>query len=232
MSTIRRPRPTMAADDAAEPMSRLEPYQQELMSHAARMLGSRFEAEDAVQETMVRAWNALDRFQGRSQLRSWLYRICTNVCLDMVASRRRRPQPGPDAFRADAATATTPLQGVALADGDPAELAVARESIRLALTTMLQHLPPRQRSVLMLREVLHWRAAEVAQLLDMSVASVNSALQRARATVRGARLVHDLAPSSEVDDQMRSRVDRYARALESSDVDTLTRLLARESAAG
>lgn len=220
-----------SAGDIAEPMMRLQPYQQELMSHAERMLGSRFEAEDAVQETMVRAWSALDRFEGRSQLRSWLYRICTNVCLDMAASRRRRPQAGLDASKTETATVTTPLQSVALADGDPAELAVARESIRLALMTMLQRLPPKQRSVLMLREVLHWRAAEVAQLLDISVASVNSALQRARSTVRQARLTQDEGPSPDVDDETRSRVDRYARALETSDVDTLTSLLARESAA-
>jgi RNA polymerase sigma-70 factor (ECF subfamily) len=205
-------------------MTRLEPYQRELTHHAARMLGSGFEAEDAVQETMVRAWNALDRFQGRSQLRSWLYRICTNVCLDMLASQRRRARAGLEASERDSVAPPPSPPG-----GGPAEVAVARESVRLALMTMLQHLSPKQRAVLILREVLHWSAAEIAELLETSVASVNSALQRARATVRRACYALDATPSSDVDDETRSRLDRYARALETSDVVALTALVSLEA---
>ncbi len=212
----------------AEPMRRLEPYQGELRRYAARMLGSRFEAEDAVQETMVRAWNALDRFEGRSQLRSWLYRICTNVCLDMLASRQRRALLDLDVLQSEIATsAPGALTTGVPSDADPADVAVARESVRLALVTVLHYLPPKQRAVLILREVLHWSAAEIAELLGISVASVNSALQRARATLRGLPAA---TRSIDVDEQTRSRVGRYAQALESSDVTALTALLAHEAA--
>jgi RNA polymerase sigma-70 factor, ECF subfamily len=173
----------------------LEAHRQELTAYCYRMLGSAFEAEDAVQDTFVRAWRGYGRFEGRSALRSWLYRIATNVCLDMLSGRERRARPmdlGP-AMRAD-----TPL-GAALPEmtwiqpipdgrvlptgGDPAAVAELRESIRLAFVATLQRLPARQRAVLILREVLQWQATEVAELLDASVASVNSALQRARATL-------------------------------------------------
>jgi RNA polymerase sigma-70 factor (ECF subfamily) len=217
------------ADRPAEPMKRLEPYQGELRRYAARMLGSRFEAEDAVQETMVRAWNALDRFEGRSQLRSWLYRICTNVCLDMLASRQRRALLELEVSQSEIATSAPGgaiTTGVP-SDADPADVAVARESVHLALVTVLHYLPPKQRAVLILREVLHWSATEIAELLGTSVASVNSALQRARATLRGLPVA---TRPIDVDETTRSRVGRYAQALESSDVIALTALLAHDAA--
>ena len=205
-----------------EPMHRLEPYRRELTQHAARVLGSRFEAEDAAQEAILRAWNALDRFDGRSQLRTWLYRICTNVCIDMLGSRQRR---APDRVTV-AAAASVPGAESHL---DPADVAVARESVRLVLATVLQTLPPRQRAVLMLREVLYWRASETAQLLGTSVASVNSALQRARATLRANAATRDPDRSVEVDDETRCRLDRYASALAASDVQALADLVAQEA---
>jgi len=218
-------------DRPAEPMTQLAPYHSELTQFAARMLGSRFEAEDAVQETMVRAWNALDRFEGRSQLRSWLYRICTNVCFDMLASRQRRALPMVEVSPGEIATTSpNPLTPSISSDRDPADVAVTRESVHLALVTVFQYLPPKQRAVLMLREVLHWSASEIAELLDTSVASVNSALQRARATLRGARVARDSTRSIDVDEEVHARLTRYTRALESSDVNALTALLALEAA--
>ena len=181
--------PTSAPSD-------LEQYRRELTGYCYRMLGSGFEADDAVQETMVRAWRSLDRFEGRSALRSWLYRIATNVCLDMLrgppapragdgprAGVDRRLVPSARPARSTPGCRPIPDAQVLPEDGDPAELAASRETIRLAFVTALQHLPARQRAVLILREVLRWQATEVAELLDTSVASVNSALQRARATL-------------------------------------------------
>jgi RNA polymerase sigma-70 factor (ECF subfamily) len=214
----------------------LEQHRAELTSYAYRMLGSTFEAQDAVQETLLRAWRGLDRFEGRAALRSWLYRIATNVCLDMLKGRERRARPmdlGP------ARTADTPL-GEALpettwiqpipdgrilpADGDPAELADSRETIRLAFVAALQHLPPRQRAVLILREVLRWKATEVAELLDTTVASVNSALQRARSTL-AASDVTATGPSQPMDEAQRALLARYVDAFERYDMDSLTALL-------
>jgi RNA polymerase sigma-70 factor (ECF subfamily) len=217
----------------------LEGHRAELTAYAYRMLGSSFEAEDAVQETMIRAWRGLDRFEGRSALRSWLYRIATNVCLDMLKGRQRRARPvdlGP------AGTAEVPLgeplsegawiepipDGQVLPeDGDPAELAESRESIRLAFVAALQHLPPRQRAVLILREVLRWKADEVAELLDTTVASVNSALQRARASL--AATDTESEPSRPMDQGQRALLARYVDAFERYDMDVLTALL-REDA--
>ena len=158
------------------------------------MLGSSFEAEDAVQETMIRAWRGYERFEGRAALRSWLYRIATNVCLDMLNGRERRARPmdlGPAREPIESNLNTLPEvtwiepvpDGLVVPEGDPADVAVARETIRLAFIAALQHLPPRQRAVLILCEVLRWQASEVAELLETSVPSVNSALQRARATL-------------------------------------------------
>src|SRR5262249_20226645 len=150
-------------------------------------LASPFDAEDAVQETFLRAWRGFDRFEGRAAVRTWLYRIATNVCLDMLGSSQRRARPmdlGPsrepvagDLHEPPRATGGEALPSSRLvAEGDPAEAAVASEAIRLAFVAALQHLPPRQRAVLILCEVLHWQASEVAELLETSVASVNSAL--------------------------------------------------------
>jgi len=219
---------------------RLEQHRRELTGYCYRMLGSTFEAEDAVQETMVRAWRGIDRFEGRAALRSWLYRIATNVCLDMLDGRRRRARPmdlGPsgsaETFHATTQPEATWLEPIPDAralpeDGDPAELAAARETLRLAFVNALQHLPARQRAVLILREVLRWQASEVAELLETSVASVNSALQRARAQLGDI----DVTPESAVeplDEEKRALLDRYVAAFESYDMDALIPLL-REDA--
>jgi RNA polymerase sigma-70 factor (ECF subfamily) len=225
--------PAMPADSD---LSQLERYRVELTGYCYRMLGSAFEAEDAVQETLVRAWRGLDRFEGRSALRSWLYRIATNVCLSMLTASQRRARP---MDLAPATTADTPLP-VALPEavwiepvpdgrvvpdgGDPAEVAVARESVRLAFVAALQHLPPKQRAVLILREVLRWKAEEVAELLDTTVASVNSALQRARATLATTH-ADDAAPSEPTDEAHQALLARYVDAFERYDMDALTALL-------
>ena len=218
----------------------LEEYRGELTAYCYRMLASPFEAEDAVQETMVRAWRALDRFEGRSALRSWLYRIATNVCLDMLVGRERRARPmelGPAREPIEANLNTLPevtwIEPVPDAlvvppEGDPAAVAVARETIRLAFVAALQHLPARQRAVLILCEVLHWKASEVAELLETSVASVNSALQRARATLEAT----DLSPadaSPELDEPDRELLARYVQAFEQYDIEALTSLIQEDA---
>jgi RNA polymerase sigma-70 factor, ECF subfamily len=205
------------------------------------MLGSTFEAEDAVQETMVRAWKSIDRFEGRAALRSWLYRIATNVCLDALNGRQRRARPmdfGPaGAAEADftanmqpeaAWLEPIPDSRTIAAEADPAELAASRETLRLAFVNALQHLPPRQRAVLILREVLRWQATEVAELLDTSVASVNSALQRARAQLSEGDLTPD-SPVEPLDDAHRELLDRYVAAFENYDMDALTGLLQEDA---
>ena len=225
---------TTAAEAVRTPEDQLEPYRTELTAYAYRMLGSAFEAEDAVQETMVRAWKSLDRFEGRSQLRSWLYRIATNVCLDMLGSRQRRARPMdlepashadrplPPPLTEAVWIEPAPDSLVVPSSGDPANVALARESVRLAFMAALQHLPPKQRAVLILREVLRWRASEVAELLDTSVASVNSALQRARATLDGLGESADSGPLDEASEELLSR---YVSAFESYDMEALTALL-------
>jgi len=213
----------------------LEQHRRELTGYCYRMLGSTFEAEDAVQETLLRAWRNIDRFEARSALKSWLYRIATNVCLDMLAGRKRRARPmdlGP-AGTADSLLSTQPEatwiepipDGRVLPEhGDPAELAESRETLRLAFVAALQHLPASQRAVLILREVLSWKAAEVAELLDTSVASVNSTLQRARAGLATSNLSpSDPAPLMQDDQQ--ELLDRYVNAFEAFDIDSLVTLL-------
>jgi RNA polymerase sigma-70 factor (ECF subfamily) len=202
----------------------LEQYRRELTGYCYRMLGSAFEAEDAVQETMLRAWRSLDRFEGRSALKSWLYRIATNVCFDSLAGRERRARPmdlGPaqeplfeNLAELPEVTWITPLP-------TPDELAEQRETLRLAFVAALQHLPPKQRAALILCEVLKWQASEAAELLETSVASINSALQRARATLATA----DTAEPAELDDETRALLDRYVSAFEVYDIDRLTELL-------
>jgi RNA polymerase sigma-70 factor (ECF subfamily) len=225
-----------AAFATADLELQLERYRRELTAYAYRLLGSAFEAEDAVQETLLRAWRSLDRFEGRSSLRSWLYRIATNVCLDMLdgEQRRARPMDLAPAKSADAplgeplAEATwilpIPDSRVLPADADPADVAESRESIRLAFIAALQHLPPRQRAVLILREVLRWKATEVAELLDTTVASVNSALQRARSTL-AATNVNESDRAQPMDDAQRVLLARYVDAFERYDLDSLTSLL-------
>jgi len=211
----------------------LEPFRVELTGYCYRMLGSAFEAEDAVQETMIRAWRGYEGFQGRSALRSWLYRIATNVCLTMLGSSQRRARPmdlGPSspatAMPADPLPESTWIMPVpdnrVLPEGDPAEVAVARETIRLAFVAALQHLPAKQRAVLILREVLAWSAAEVAELLDTTVASVNSALQRARATLTVVDASATLQP---LDKDQLALLARYVDAFERYDMDSLASLL-------
>jgi RNA polymerase sigma-70 factor (ECF subfamily) len=225
----------------------LEAYRRELTGYCYRMLGSGFEAEDAVQDTLLRAWQAADRFEGRSSVRSWLYRIATNVCLDMLRGRSRRARPmefGPAMPPEEASLAqvlpenswVSPIADsrVLPEDGDPAEIAVARETIRLAFVTALQHLPPRQRAALILCEVLRWQAAETADLLGTSVAAVNSALQRARATlaaVQGSPEPAEAIPASAApaEDADRELLAQYVDAFERYDIDALVKLLAQDA---
>jgi RNA polymerase sigma-70 factor, ECF subfamily len=215
---------------------RLLEHRRELTGYCYRMLGSSFDAEDAVQETLVRAWRGLADFEGRSALRSWLYRIATNVCLDQLSGRQRRalpmdlsgnPYPPVEHSLAGRRPGTAWVEPVLdrqvlPEDGDPAERAVAKESIRLAFIAALQHLPPRQRAVLILREVLRWKADEVAQLLETTVASVNSALQRARATLAAAGGAPAPRP---LDSDDRELLARYVDAFERYDIDAIVRLL-------
>jgi len=221
----------------------LEQYRPALTGHCYRMLGSVVEAEDAVQEAMLRAWKGLDRFQEQSSLKTWLYRIATNVCLDALSSGKhqrvhpvaiceepavvtdgmalpQRPredwvEPIPDALALPAAQ-----------DSDPEERAILRESIRLAFVAALQYLPPRQRAVLLLTQVLNWSAAETAQSLDMSVAAVNSALQRARATLEAR---NPAVVPRELSEEQRRLLARYVEAFERYDVAALTQLLHEEA---
>jgi RNA polymerase sigma-70 factor (ECF subfamily) len=218
-----------------------EQLRPQLTGYCYRMLGSAFEAEDAVQETMLRAWRSFDRFEGRAALSSWLYRIATNVCLTMLDGRSRRARPmdfGPaGSSGVDPTTLVThhgeetwvepiPDALVTPVGGDPAALVESRETLRLAFVAALQHLPARQRAVLILREVLRWQATEVAELLETSVASVNSALQRARATLAAREVAVDDAPSGgELAADDRELLGRYVEAFEDFDLDALVALL-------
>jgi RNA polymerase sigma-70 factor (ECF subfamily) len=223
-----------AAGTAVALEQQLEAYRIELTAYCYRMLGSA-DAEDAVQETFIRAWRGYERFEGRAALRSWLYRIATNVCFDMLESRKRRARPmdlgparEPIAENLNALPEVTWIEpipdGRVVPEGDPAEVTEARETIRLAFVAALQHLPPRQRAVLILCEVLRWKASEVAELLETSVASVNSALQRARATLEASGLTAaETEPSVDAADA--DLLARYVAAFESYDMDALTSLI-------
>ena len=212
-------------------MDVLSPYRRELLTHCYRMLGSVHDAEDLVQETMLRAWRAYDSFEGRSTLRTWLYRIATTQCLTALESRARRPLPAGLGGPSDAGGEPLEVREEVpwlepLPTGDPAEVVTSRESTRLAFVAALQHLPARQRAVLILRDVLAWRAAEVAELLDTTVAAVNSALQRARAQL------DEVAPTPETvvaPADKRELLERYVEAFERKDVDAIVALLAQDA---
>jgi len=218
--------PTVAAGELEQS---LEQHRTELTAYCYRMLGSPFEAEDAVQETFIRAWKGFERFEGRAALRSWLYRIATNVCIDMLSGRERRARP------MDLGTAGEPIEAnlhmlpeVTWIQPmpDPVDAAVERDTIRLAFVAALQHLPPRQRAVLIC-EVLRWQATEVAELLDTSVASVNSALQRARATLEKSDVsAADRAPLDEASQEL---LARYVVAFQDYDIEALTSLIQEDA---
>jgi RNA polymerase sigma-70 factor (ECF subfamily) len=229
---VRASRPSGAT--AAELAEHLEDHRSELTGYCSRMLGSPVEAEDAVQETLMRAWRGRDGFEGRGALRSWLYGIATNVCFDHLNSRRRKAHPI-DLSPGSAAEASLgpPLQTTAwlvptdtraVAATDPADVAASRDEVRLALIAALRQLPPRQRAVLILREVLRWPAREVADLLGTSVPSVNSALQRARATL-AARQDGDTDRPESLDDTGRALVARFVDAFARHDFDALVAVL-------
>ena len=239
MANVVLERASVACRDVTAPAplapADLEPYRRELTGYCYRMLGAGSEAEDAVQETMLRAWQHADRFEGRSSVRSWLYRIATNVCIDMQRHVQRRARPmelGPASPPAEShlgsvlpeATWVTPIPDsrVAPERSDPAEVAQYRESIRLAFVTALQHLPARQRAALILCEVLRWQVTEVAALLDTSAAAVNSALQRARATLGALPADPHPAPLDADDAEL---LERYVAAFERYDVEGLVTLL-------
>jgi RNA polymerase sigma-70 factor (ECF subfamily) len=224
----------MAVETEPDFLSQADPYRRELLAHCYRMLGSVHDAEDLVQETMLRAWRGYEKFEGRSTLRTWLYRIATTQCLTALESRGRRPLPtglggpsdtgGQPLEKRDEVPWLEPMPG----DDDPAAIVTSRESTRLAFVAALQHLPSRQRAVLILRDVLAWRAAEVAELLGTTTAAVNSALQRARAQLA------DVAPTpedvTEPDTEHEQRLlARYVAAFERKDVDAIVSLLAEDA---
>ena len=229
-----------ATVDSSEVGLRLEQHRVELTAYCYRMLGSAFEAEDAVQETMLRAWRSFDRFEGRAALRSWLYRIATNVCLDLLSGAQRRARPmdlaapqTADALLGEPLPEVTWIQPipdgrVVPEGGDPAVVAESRETIRLAFMAALQHLPPRQRAVLILRDVLRWKATEVAELLEATVASVNSALQRARSTLADSN-ISATDPAKPMDQEQRALLTRYVHAFEQYDLDSLVSLLHKDA---
>lgn len=216
-------------------------HRRELLAHCYRMVGSASEAEDMVQETALRAWRSYGGFEGRSSVRTWLYRIATNVCLSDLEGRERRPLPtglGAPALPPDAPLVERgidwlgPLPDALVASVDPAEVAVEMDSVRLAFVAALQHLPARQRAVLVLCEVLRWSAAEAAQALETSVAGVNSALQRARATMGQLGATAESAAATgvdELDEHQRRMLDAYVAAFWRKDVAAIAALLTEDA---
>jgi RNA polymerase sigma-70 factor, ECF subfamily len=235
MGTVHTPSRPAAVDDVITPAHRAA-----LAGFCYRMLGSAFDAEDAVQETLTRAWRAYDRFEGRSEVRTWLYRIASNVCFDALRGRQRRalPMEMTGASRAADGLVGAPLPETAFVEpapggmvakptSDPAEAVAEKESIRLAFIAALQHLPPQQRAVLILRDVLKWQASEVAELLDTTVAAVNSALQRAHATMAAKR--PSMSTDEPSDEAQRQLLARYVDAFERYDIEALTTLIAEDA---
>jgi RNA polymerase sigma-70 factor (ECF subfamily) len=228
----RTPVPQGARLADGQDLSSLERYRPELLAHCYRMLGSVHDAEDLVQETYLRAWKSQDTFEGRSSMRTWLYRIATNACLTALESRGRRPLPTGLGQEASDPFGTLvqqpevpwlePVPDVLVSDlpDDPASVVTSRESIRLAFVAALQHLPPRQRVVLVLREVLAWKAAEVAELLGTSTAAVNSMLQRARAQLDQVSLTRDDVIEPD-EPERRELLDKYVAAFENYDVEAI-----------
>jgi RNA polymerase sigma-70 factor (ECF subfamily) len=224
---------SLSTADATD-FGQIEPFRRELTGYCYRMLASPFDAEDAVQETLLRAWRGLSRFEDRMGLRPWLYRIATNVCFDMLKGRSRRALPAEVAPVATGqfvmgsprpeATWIAPISDefVASPDPDPGEVAIGRESIRLAFIAALQHLAPRQRAVLILRDVLRWQASEVAEFLETTETGVNSMLRRARSAIAGADLDAIPASSPEIEQEI---LAGYVDAFQRYDVDALVDLL-------
>lgn len=227
---------TGSATITDEVLRSFEGHRRELCAYAYRMLGSSFEAEDAVQETFTRAWKSYDSFEGRSSLRSWLYKIATNVCLDMLDGPQRRarpmdlngpstpdsqlPAPEPDYVWVE------PIPNALAYGADPADAASAKDTLRLAFVAAVQHLPASQRAILIMREVLRFSASETAEMLSVSPASVNSALQRARATMSKVQEVSTVSDTyDETNAEQRKLVDGFVKAFEAYDMGTLTELL-------
>jgi RNA polymerase sigma-70 factor, ECF subfamily len=225
-----------AVPDGAEFARLTSPLRPELLAHCYRMLGSVHDAEDQVQETLIRAWRAYGGFEGRASLRTWLYRIATNSCLRALENRSRLPLPSGLGGPGDAAERPAPAQAevpwlqpvpdhlISTDLADPASIADARGSVRLALIAALQHLPPRQRAVLILRDVLRWQASETADLLGTTTTAVNSMLRRARTQLSQAASVADDI-GEPTDPRQRRLLDQYAAAFENADGIVLTRLL-------
>lgn len=237
-ATLSDPRSILAAMTATpvedDFVKLADPFRRELLAHCYRMLGSVHDAEDLVQETYLRAWRAYDKFEGRSSLRTWLYTIATRTCLTALESRGKRPLPtdlaSPQSEPGELIERTEVPWLEPLPDDakDPASIAAARESTRLALIAAMQHLPPNQRAVLVLREVLQWKAAEVADALDMSVAAVNSALQRARAQIDKVAPQHDEVAEPS-DEQQKELLQKWVAAFENYDMKSMVELFTSDS---
>ena len=217
-----------------------DPYRRELLAHCYRMTGSAHDAEDLVQETYLRAWRAYHNFEGRSSVRTWLYRIATNVCLTAIEGRDRRPMPmglGAPSIESSAPLEENnevpwlePVPDTIVdtgSQGDPAAVVASRDTIRLAFVAALQHLPARERAVLILRDVLRWKAAEVAEALETTTASVNSALQRAHATLAKADLSEDTV--SEPSPEQKEMLDRYVEAFWEKDIAAIVSMLTKDA---
>ncbi len=217
-------------------VEKADPYRRELLAHCYRMLGSVYDAEDLVQETYVRAWRSYDRFEGRSSMRTWLHKIATNACLNALEGRQRRPLPiGLGAPSSDPADDLVQrevpwLEPIpdGMLGGDPATVVTGRESIRLAVVAAMQFLPARQRAVLILRDVLQWPAAEVGEMLGMTTASVNSALQRARAQLQQSTVTADEVTEPDEPDQ-RELLDRFVAAFEAKDINAMVAIFTKDA---